>query len=55
MQSTWRPTLVTVKLQQESNAIALQNVLVDKYTRMNTVVTGAFFFEQQNNLGIIMY
>jgi hypothetical protein len=53
--STCRPTLVTVTLQQESNEIALQNVLVDKYTRTTTIIPGDLFLIQQNNLGQIIY
>jgi hypothetical protein len=53
--STYRPTLVTVKLRQESDDIALQNVLVDKYTQTTTIIPGENFLIQQNNLAQIIY
>jgi hypothetical protein len=53
--STWRPTLVTVSLQQASNAIALNNVLVDQQTRTMTKIPGDNFLIQQNNCGQSVY
>jgi hypothetical protein len=53
--STWRPTIVTVRLQQESNTIALQNVLVDQCTRTTTIIPGENCLIQQNNCGQIIY
>jgi hypothetical protein len=53
--STFRPTLVTVKLHQESDDIALQNVLVDKYTQTTAIIPGENFLIQQNNLAQIVY
>ena len=42
--STSRPTLVTVKLQQASNVVTLQNVLVNKQNQTMTKVEGESFF-----------
>jgi hypothetical protein len=53
--STFRPTLVTVKLHQESDDIAMQNVLVDKYTQTTAIIPGENFLIQQNNLAQIVY
>jgi hypothetical protein len=53
--TTWRPTLVTVSLQPESNAIALHNVLVDQHTRTTTIIPGDNCLIQQNNCGQSIY
>ena len=42
--STRRPTLVTVKLKQDSNVVTLQNVLVNKQNQTMTKIEGENFF-----------
>ena len=46
--STWRPTSVTVRLQQESKAVALQNVLIDKNTQTTTAVPETILLQHNN-------
>jgi hypothetical protein len=41
--STWRPTLVSVKLQQESDVVALQNVLVSNNHQTKTKIGENFW------------